>query len=158
MSSPRETLDGAGVEFAVHAHPPVRGEADLHLTGLDWTTSVKTLAFELPDGRLVLVGVPGPWRVRYGAIAQALGVSRSQLRPAAPERLAGVGMEPGGVSPVCADPGVVLLLDASVPGMGRVYCGGGTPETTIEVDAGDILRTAAHPLVAPIAEPPAPAG
>lgn len=150
-----EALTAAGVGFAVHLHPPIRGEADLHLTNLDWTTAVKTLAFELPDARLVLVGVPGPWRVKYGAIAQALGVSRAQLRPASAAQLRQLGMEPGGVSPVCADPGVILLLDASVPGMGRVYCGGGTPETTLEVDATDLLRIAARPVVAEIAEPPA---
>lgn len=55
-----QTLDAAGEAYRVHTHPPIRGEADLHLTGLDWTTSVKTLAFALPDGTVALVGVPGP--------------------------------------------------------------------------------------------------
>lgn len=150
-----DALAAAGIEFVVHTHPPIRTEADLPLTGLDPATSVKTLAFQLPDGDLVLVGMPGLWRVKYAAIAAALGVSRSQLRPAGAERLAAIGMQPGGVSPVCADPAAIVLLDASLPGSGRVYCGGGTPETTIEVDADDILRLAARPLVAPIAEPQA---
>lgn len=150
-----DALAAAGIEFVVHTHPPIRTEADLPLTGLDPATSVKTLAFQLPDGDLVLVGMPGLWRAKYAAIAAALGVSRSQLRPAGAERLAAIGMQPGGVSPVCADPAAIVLLDASLPGSGRVYCGGGTPETTIEVDADDILRLAARPLVAPIAEPQA---
>ena len=145
-----ETLDAARIPYVVHTHPPIRGEADLHLTRLDWETSVKTLAFELPDGRLALVAVPGPARVLYGAIARALGVSRSALRPAEEHRVVALGMEPGGVSPICAAADVVVLLDASVPGMGRIYCGGGTSTTTIEVDVSAIAQVAAHPVVAAI--------
>lgn len=145
-----QTLDAAGEPYRVHTHPPIRGEADLHLTGLDWATSVKTLAFELPDGGLALVGVPGPARVRYGEVARALGVPRSRLVPASAEALAGLGMRPGGVSPVCADTAVTLLLDASVPQMGAVYCGGGDPETTIEVDAAALARMASRTIIAPL--------
>ncbi|MFT4296311.1 MAG: YbaK/EbsC family protein [Micropruina sp.] len=150
MNRVLQTLDAAGESYRVHTHPPIRGEADLHLTGLDWTTSVKTLAFGLPDGTVALVGVPGPSRVQYGAVARALGVSRSQLRPASADAVAALGMQPGGVSPVCADPGVVVLLDSSVPGMGSVYCGGGDPETTIELDAAALLRIAARPATADV--------
>lgn len=153
MGTPVQALEAAGIDFVLHTHPAARTESELHLTGLDRSTSVKTLAFELPDGALALVGIRGPWRARYGAIAQALGVSRSKLRPASSDLLAAVGMEPGGVSPVCDAASVVVLLDATIPGMGRVYCGGGTPETTLELDADDILRVAARPLVAAIADP-----
>lgn len=145
-----QTLDAAGEVYRVHTHPPIRAEADLHLTGLDWNTSVKTLAFALADGTVALVGVPGPARVQYGAIARALGVSRSQLRPASADAVTALGMEPGGVSPICADAGVVVLLDTTVPGMGAVYCGGGDPETTVEVDAAALLRVAVRPLTADI--------
>ena len=150
MNRVLQTLDAAGEPYRVHTHPPVRGESDLHLTGLDWATSVKTLAFALPDAGVALVGVPGPARVKYGEVARALGVPRSQLAPASAEALAGLGMLPGGVSPVCSDAGVTLLLDASVPAMGTVYCGGGDPETTIELDAAALARLAARPIVAPI--------
>ena len=149
-----EFLASRGVAVVAHRHPPVRHEADLHLTGLDPAASIKTLAFCLADDTLVLVGVPGPWRVRYAAIARALGVPRSQLRPASAERLAAVGLEPGGVSPICADPTAILLLDEVVPGMGRVYCGGGTPELTLELDSADLGRIAHRPLFAVISEPP----
>jgi Cys-tRNA(Pro)/Cys-tRNA(Cys) deacylase len=144
------TLDAAGEAYRLHTHPPIRGEADLPLTGLDWTSSVKTLAFSLPDGTVALVGVPGPARIRYGAVAAALGVPRSQLRPASAEAVAALGMQPGGVSPVCADPNVTVLLDSSVPQMGIVYCGGGDPETTLELEAGALVRIATRPVIAPI--------
>lgn len=148
MNRVRAALEARGESYKVHRHPPIRNEADLHLTGLDWATSVKTLAFALPDARLALVGVPGSARIQYGAVARALGVSRSALKPAAAEALAAVGMQPGGVSPICADEGVVLLLDAAVPSMGVIYCGGGDPETTIEVDASALSRIASRALVA----------
>jgi Cys-tRNA(Pro)/Cys-tRNA(Cys) deacylase len=143
-------LDAAGIPYVVHEHPPIRTEADLHLTGLSFQTSVKTLVFELPDGRLVLVAVPGPARVQYGAVARALGVSRSALRQADEGRVVALGMEPGGVSPICADPDVVVLVDESVVGMGTVYCGGGTSTTTLEVQAESILTVAAAPVVAAV--------
>ncbi len=143
-------LDAAGIPYVVHTHPPIRVEADLHLTGLDFQTSVKTLAFELPDGRLALVAVPGPAKVQYGAIARALGVSRSALRQADEHRVAALGMEPGGVSPICPDTRVVVVVDVAIVGMGTVYCGGGTSTTTIEVDADAIARVAASPVVAAV--------
>lgn len=143
-------LDNAGVSYRVHTHPPIRTEADLHLTGLDWNTSVKTLAFALPDGTVALVGIPGPARIAYGAVARALGVSRSALKPAPAASLAALGMQPGGVSPICSDDAAVLLLDSSVPAMDQIYCGGGDPEWTIEVDAAALSRVATRVLVADI--------
>lgn len=148
--SVRAALDAAGIPYVVHVHPPIRTEADLHLTGLSWETSVKTLAFELPDGRLALVAVPGPARVQYGAVARALGVSRSALRQADEERVVALGMEPGGVSPICVDADVVVVVDEAVVGMGIVYCGGGTSTTTVEVAAHAILTVAASPVVAAV--------
>jgi Cys-tRNA(Pro)/Cys-tRNA(Cys) deacylase len=145
-----QALEDAGIPYTVHTHPPIRGEEDLHLTALDWETSVKTLAFDLPDGRLALVGVPGPAKVLYGAIAKALGISRSALRPAGEERLVAIGMEPGGVSPICADPDVIVVVDETVVGMGTVYCGGGTSTTTLELDADAIARVAVSPIVAAV--------
>jgi Cys-tRNA(Pro)/Cys-tRNA(Cys) deacylase len=143
-------LDAAGISYVVHTHPPIRDEADLHLTQLDSETSVKTLAFELPNGRLALVAVPGPARVHYGAIARALGVSRSALRPAGEDRVIALGMEPGGVSPICSDPDVIVVVDESVVGMGKVYCGGGSSTTTIEVDADAIAQVAVSPIIAAV--------
>ncbi|MBI4900518.1 MAG: hypothetical protein HY829_08585, partial [Actinobacteria bacterium] len=52
--------------------------------------------------------------------------------------------------PICADAGVVVLVDESVIGMGTVYCGGGTSTTTLEVQAEAILAVAAAPVVAPV--------
>lgn len=131
-------LERAGVPYRLHHHPPVRTEADLHLTGLDVETSAKTLAFRLPDDRLVLAAIPGPARLRYGNLARVLGVPRSALRPAAPERLGALGMEPGGVGPVCDDPAVQLVLDSGLSG--TLFCGSGLPEVSVELLASDLAR------------------
>ena len=138
-------LDRAGVPYQLHHHPPVRTEADLHLTGLDVEASAKTLAFGLPDDRLVLAAIPGPARLRYGNLVRLLGVPRSALRPAAEGRLAALGMEPGGVGPVCDDPAVQLVLDFRLTG--TVYCGSGLPEVSVEVLASDLVRVSPTALV-----------
>lgn len=144
-------LDQAGVTYRLHHHPPVRTEADLHLTGLDIQTSAKTLAFALPDGRIVLAAIPGPARLRYANLARAIGVSRSALRPAAPDQLAGLGMEPGGVGPVSADPRVQLVLDSSLADSPVLYCGSGLPEISVELAATDLLAISPGTLVADLA-------
>ena len=129
-------LERVGVPYRLHRHPPVRTEADLHLTGLDVAASAKTLAFCLPDHRVVLAAIPGPSRLRYGNLARLLGVPRSALRPAPPERLAALGMEPGGVGPICDDPAVQLVLDSRLTG--TVFCGSGLPEVSVELAVADL--------------------
>jgi Cys-tRNA(Pro)/Cys-tRNA(Cys) deacylase len=141
-------LDRAGIAYRLHHHPPVRTEADLHLTGLDVESSAKTLAFSLPDGRVVLAAIPGPARLRYGNLARALGVPRAALRPAGPEQLVGLGMEPGGVGPICDDPRVQLVLDASLTGIATLYCGSGLPEVSVELSAADLVQMSPAVLVA----------
>lgn len=153
MSSARvppaaEVLDRAGVAYRLHHHPPVRTEADLHLTGLDVGTSAKTLAFTLPDGRLVLAAIPGPSRLRFGNLARALGVPRSALRQAEAGQLLALGMEPGGIGPVCDDPGVLLVMDAGLSGFTALYCGSGLPEISVELAAEDLVRLSPATLVA----------
>lgn len=155
MTMLRDVLEAAAVTYTVHRHEPIHGEADAHLWPQSWATSVKTLAFVLPDDRFVLVGIPGPHRLRYGDLGRALDVPRKQWRQAPPERLAAAGMVPGGVSPITADPATTLVLDAAVPRMGRVYCGGGTPDVTIEIEATDLVRIAPTVLIADIADAPA---
>lgn len=131
-------LVAAGVPHRLHHHPPARTEAELHLTGLDVDTSAKTLAFSLPEGRFALAAIPGRGRLRYGNLARALGVPRSALRPTQPEELRELGMEPGGVTPVCVDPRVTRVLDRSLLAHAVLYCGSGSPEISVELSAADL--------------------
>lgn len=131
-------LAHAAVPYRLHEHPPARTESELHLTGLDIDTSAKTLAFTLPDGRFVLAAIPGRARLRYGNLARALAVPRSALRPMQADELLELGMEPGGVSPICTDPRVTLVLDRSLLSHDVLYCGSGTPDASVELSAADL--------------------
>ena len=71
-------------------------------------------------------------------LARVLGVPRSALRPAAPDRLAALGMEPGGVGPASDDPAVQLVLDSRLSG--TIFCGSGFPEVSVELLASDLAR------------------
>jgi Cys-tRNA(Pro)/Cys-tRNA(Cys) deacylase len=143
-----DALRAAGVEFRLHQHPPARNQAELHLTGLDVETSAKTLAFSLPDGRLVLAAIPGTARLRYPKLAAAIGVPRSALHPADAEALAGLGMAPGGVAPFTATPGVVAVLDSSLIELPKLYCGGGSAELTVELSPAALRAAMPTALIA----------
>ena len=146
-----EVLAAGGTSYDVVEHPPARTESELHLTGLDVEQSVKTLAFTVGDDRrVVLVGIPGPARLKYGELARALGVSRSQLRQASADVVQALGMEPGGLSPITDDVAGTVVFDAVVPAMGVVSCGGGTPTRTLVLEAADLVRASPRVIVAPV--------
>ncbi|MFE6334288.1 aminoacyl-tRNA deacylase [Streptomyces sp. NPDC057798] len=153
-ATPDDVLRAAGVTFRVHTHPPVRTAEDVRReTGLSVADSVKTLVFTADD-QIFLVAFPGLGRLGYGRLARAVGVPRSRLRPAGEDVLRSLGMEPGGVSPVCNAPGVTVVFDTAVTRMGTVYCGSGRADRSVEVEAADLLRLAGTPLVADVAEVP----
>jgi prolyl-tRNA editing enzyme YbaK/EbsC (Cys-tRNA(Pro) deacylase) len=148
-------LRAAGVEFTLHRHAPARNFYELHLTGLDVATSAKTLAFTLVDGRTVLAAIPGLAKLRYPHLASALGVSRSALRPATAETLAALGMAPGGVAPFTTDPDVVLVLERTLIDLAVLYCGGGSPELSVELSPAALLQVMPSAILADLCAPPA---
>jgi Cys-tRNA(Pro)/Cys-tRNA(Cys) deacylase len=146
-----DVLQAAGIPFSVEQHAAARTAADAQqMLGLASERTVKALVFEDPRGRLFIAAFPGHRRLHYGLLARTVDVARSKLRPAPPEALLRLGMEPGGVSPVCWDAATTIVFDASVPGMGAVYCGSGQAARTLLVDADDIVRLAVRSLVATI--------
>lgn len=152
-----DALRRAGIDFRVHRHPPARRADELHLTGLDVSTSAKTLAFRLRDGRIALAAIPGLGRLRYPKLAAALGVSRSALTPALDEDLAELGMAPGGVAPFTIAPHAVLVIDRSVLSLPVVYCGGGSAEISVELSPDDLLHAMPAAIVADLcADEPLP--
>lgn len=147
-----ETLSAAGVDFTVHQHAEIRTSADIRSrTQFSIERSVKVLAFNVDADRVVLAAIPGPARLQYGRLAAAIDVRRSALRAASPDVLAALEMEPGGVSPICHDPAVTVVLDSAVPRMGRVFCGSGRADCTLELLGSDIARFARNPVISEIA-------
>ena len=103
---------------------------------------VKALVFVDPAGRCILAAMPGAAKADYKRIADAAGCSRAQLRPATPDELrASLDAEAGGVAPVALN-GALLLIDAGVAGLDRIYCGTGRVGSTLEMAAADWLRAA----------------
>lgn len=156
---PVETLRASGVRFLLHEHPGVTDAAEVCAAlGVPLSRTVKTLAFVTPEDRLVLAALPGHTRLRYGPPARAAGVRRTALSPAGAEHLARLGMLPGGVCPVSPDPTTVVVLDDTVPALGRVHCGSGRPDTTIEIDTADLTAALPTARTAAIADLPDAAG
>ncbi|MFC5187225.1 aminoacyl-tRNA deacylase [Actinomadura harenae] len=147
-------LAAVGVEFVVHRHVEIRTEADIRertgFTPENIKNSLRTMAFTAGHETLALAAIPGLERLRYGRLAAALGVSRSALKPADEAGLARLGMECGGVSPVCGDPSVTVVFDAAVLRMGRVLFGSGRPDSTVEADAAELIRIVPGAIVTDI--------
>jgi prolyl-tRNA editing enzyme YbaK/EbsC (Cys-tRNA(Pro) deacylase) len=143
------------VPFKLHEHPGVVGVVDVcAVLGVPVERTVKTLAFVTPEDRLVLAAMPGHARLRYGALARAVGVRRADLSPAGAERLALVGMRPGGVCPVSGEETAVVVFDETVGDLGRVHCGSGQPDASIEIDAAELIAAVPSARVASIADVP----
>ncbi|MFG3254904.1 aminoacyl-tRNA deacylase [Streptomyces sp. NPDC048172] len=154
---PAEVLEARGAVFKVHEHPDRTELREVCAgLGIGVERTVKTLAFVTGDDRLVLAAVPGHARLRYGALARAAGVRRADLKPAGAERLAVLGMEPGGVCPVSADSSATVVFDESVAGAGHamVFCGSGHRDSTIEIAASALVAAVPDARTAEIADLP----
>ncbi|MFF3913099.1 aminoacyl-tRNA deacylase [Streptomyces sp. NPDC001852] len=152
---PPEVLTALGVSFRLHEHPDVISPVEVCAAlGVPLERTVKTLAFVTPEDRLLLAALPGHTRLRYGALARAAGLRRTDLSPADAGRLARAGMRPGGVCPVSAEGAAVVVFDETVSGLGRVHCGSGRPDISIEIEAAELLAAVPSARTAPIAGNP----
>ncbi|CCH29722.1 YbaK/EbsC family protein [Actinosynnema sp. NPDC047251] len=138
--TPAQILEAAGVPFSSFPHAPIRTYEDIERElALPAERLLKTLAFRAED-RFVLVSMPMLLPAGYGKIAKAAGVSRSKLRRAGEDDLAVLGMAPGGISPLTEVADRTVVFHPSVPEMGKVYCGSGRDDVTIEVDAAALVE------------------
>ncbi|MES4903358.1 MULTISPECIES: YbaK/EbsC family protein [unclassified Streptomyces] len=152
---PLDVLAALGAPFRLHEHPDVVGSLEACAAlGVPLERTVKTLAFVTPEDRLLLAALPGHARLRYGALARAAGIRRADLSPADAERLARAGMRPGGVCPVSADRAAAVVFDETISGLGRVHCGSGRPDSSIEIDTADLIAAVPAAVTAPIADLP----
>lgn len=135
----------SGLPHVVHVHAPTRTVAEAE-ANLDFDTSriVKTIAFALRGGGLVLAALRGTRRVAYPALAGLLGVGRRDLSALSPEEvLARLGVAPGSVSPLLAQGRGRLLVDADVLTIRpTLYCGLGRADRTLEIAPEDLVAAA----------------
>ncbi len=127
----------------LHAHAALKSFDDLSAAlNFPPRAMVKALVFVDPAGRCILAAMPGAAKADYKRIADAAGCSRAQLRPATPdELLETLDAEAGGVAPVALN-GSLLLIDAAVTALDRIYCGTGRVGSTLEMAAADWLAAA----------------
>jgi Cys-tRNA(Pro)/Cys-tRNA(Cys) deacylase len=148
--SPVQVLRLAGVVFTLTTHAPIVGQADAEQElKLPTEHLLKTMVFRTEQGAFILAALPASKRVSYGKLAKAVTVPRGQLKQAAPDDLRLLGMELGGASPVCAVDGVVTVFDSFVCGMGKVYCGSGRADQTVQTEARTLIELV-QPLIASI--------
>jgi Cys-tRNA(Pro)/Cys-tRNA(Cys) deacylase len=136
-------LAAAGVDYTLHRHTPVVSFAEAKSAlPFDPAASVKGLVFRLPDERYAIVAMRGDRRADYKKIADALGVRRSDLKPASETELARhLAMAPGGVAPLPLR-GATVLFDRQTLDLDVVYCGAGRPDLTLEIKRADLVRVA----------------
>ncbi|MER5387061.1 YbaK/EbsC family protein [Streptomyces sp. NPDC002688] len=153
---PPEVLAALGASFRLHEHPDVTSPVEVCAAlGVPLERTVKTLAFVTPEDHLLLAVVPGHARLRYGALARAVGIRRGDLSPAGTERLTRAGMQPGGVCPVSADRAATVVFDETVGSLGLVHCGSGRPGSSIEIEAAELMAAVPTAATAQIAGMPA---
>ncbi|MES9995849.1 YbaK/EbsC family protein [Desulfovibrio aminophilus] len=142
----RELLERGGAAFAIHVHPAARTMEDARVgLAFDLERIVKTVAFGLRAGGLVLAALRGLRRVDYPRLAALVGVNRRELRPLSPEEVyVRLGVEPGGVSLLPPHPGAAAFLDQDALTIRpTLYCGAGRPDRTLELSPNDLLRLGA---------------
>ncbi|EST25272.1 hypothetical protein M878_29360 [Streptomyces roseochromogenus subsp. oscitans DS 12.976] len=148
-------LTALGASFRLYEHPGVVDPVEVCAAlGVPLERTVKTLAFVTPEDRLLLAALPGHARLRYGPLARAAGIRRGDLSPADAGRLARAGMRPGGVCPVSSDGAALVVFDETVGGLGRVHCGSGRPDSSIEIDAGALVAAVPAAVMARIGDVP----
>lgn len=134
-------LRSADMTYRLHHHAPILTYAAAKaVLPFDARAMIKSLAFRLPDGSYAIAALRGDSRADYKKIADALGVSRADLKVAAADDLArDLDMIPGAIAPLPVD-GAAVLFDDQVLALDTVFCGTGCVGETLEIDGRDLVR------------------
>jgi Cys-tRNA(Pro)/Cys-tRNA(Cys) deacylase len=137
-----ELLKSEGVSFTMHSHPMLRTVADMDaFLPFPLENMLKTVAFRVKGGSLVLAANRGQERIDYRKVAAAFGVNRRALRSLSPDAVsAELSFPIGGVCPITLRDDVEVVIDEAVWTMESVYCGSGKPTATLEIGAADLVR------------------
>jgi len=135
-------LDQNKARYTIHKHEPIRTVQDALEKwpyGIDHL--VKTVAFKLKDGRLILAAVRAKDRIDYKKLADHLGISRRALKTLSPTEVHDLlGVEPGAVSPIATESDIQTILDNNVLDLPRIFCGMGRVDRTLEISASELQR------------------
>jgi len=136
-------VEESGAPFVLHEHQTMKtmADAELHLP-FDVTRIVKTVAFRILNGSLLLAALRGIARVDYARLAALAGVNRRTLAPLSPDEvLELLEVEPGSVSPLPLREDTAVFIDADVLTIApTIYCGSGRSDRTLEIAPDDLVR------------------
>ena len=107
--------------------------------GIEVERLIRTLVVRRGDSDYIFVLVPGGLSIDWPKLRAHLGVSRLSL-PDADEALAATGYERGAITPFGSSGAWPVIVDASVPGKGRIALGGGAHGVNIHVDADELIK------------------
>ncbi|MGA7979835.1 MAG: YbaK/EbsC family protein [Chromatiaceae bacterium] len=140
-------LEASGVAYNLHTHPPIRTveEAEERFQ-LPTTNLAKTVVFRIKEGDWVLAAVRGRDRIHYKALADALGVRRTDLRAIGPDEVeTELGFEVGGVGPFPVREDLRVLFDRGALALECVVCGSGRNTVSVEIATRDLIALATGP-------------
>lgn len=139
--------------FTVHEHEVSRTVNDaVERLPFPLERFLKTIAFRVKGGDLILAGLRGVDRVDYRKLAAAVGVKRDALVRLSPDEVqAALGVEPGSVGPVIPIENMRVIFDTQVNREEPLFCGIGRPDRTLEITLDELVRVT-HGQVLPIAQ------
>jgi Cys-tRNA(Pro)/Cys-tRNA(Cys) deacylase len=142
-------LEASGVAYSLHTHPPIRTVDDAEERfQLPTTNLVKTVVFRIKEGDWVLAAVRGRDRIHYKALADALGVRRTDLRAKGPQEVeTELGFKVGGVGPFPVREDLRVLFDQGVLTLERVVCGSGKNTVSVEIATQELIALAGGAIV-----------
>jgi Cys-tRNA(Pro)/Cys-tRNA(Cys) deacylase len=134
-------LKESGVPFTIHEHVPSQTVADaLALLSFPTDRLLKTIAFRLKRGDLVLAALRGPDRVDYRKLAAALDTKRSEVMSLGPDEvLETFGVPAGTIGPIVFRSNLQIVFDQNVPREGPLYCGLGRADRTLGIGLSALL-------------------
>ena len=137
-----QLLTAGNVPFTIHEHIPsyTFADAEAHLD-FPLERLLKTIAFRIRSGGLILAAVRGPDRIDYRKLAAACETKRTEIFRLTPEEVVRTfNVEVGSVSPLLLREGVRLFFDTKVSTHETVYCGIGRPDRTLEIQLADLVN------------------
>lgn len=133
-----DAVVASGVEHRLVHYGVVRGaEEAAKARGVDLSALAKTLVVRVEEGSYLLVCVPGPARLDYGALRSLLGVRRLTM-PDPDEAKEATGYARGTITPFGAGEWPVIV-DESLAGLDEVSMGAGVAEWAIHLSGADLV-------------------
>jgi prolyl-tRNA editing enzyme YbaK/EbsC (Cys-tRNA(Pro) deacylase) len=145
-------LKDSGVRFWTHRWKSLPSFDEL-LAKQGTHRGVKTLAVDTPGGLLV-VALRAEDEIDYGKLAEALGVDRDPITPAASIRLEQIlGVEPG-FETIVTDADVTRFVDQRVISLERAVISSGRSDRVFELAPSDLVSVSGATVADLAAEQP----